>query len=372
LQNFQKRYSACKRLKGKIHTYFLVIANNRSQARRNDDTDSEDDTDPDLADLLPNLLNLRILHHKLEHQPAADPIKELTNDLNCLSVAMAIHNLLLHLPWIQSTTNYLPNGNKEFVFNFLALSIGVSKYHFKVSDDGMKITYFMYFPNKYVDPIRNAHTGCKYMLAGAIGDICREIPYLEARVPTKSVTIDLPFKCKIRIKSLELIMDLETHPKLYDLLVNNCEVPKHVEYQVPLILCTVLLGQKKCHASLVGRGTRVTNAAFLPPVGARAQRTPAPPAYTADYAAFQAWQRAQASGQGSTQKRSNTTNRTPPSHDYWDQFMHPSSDTSECTRWYQQQDDQRCQDREMHAEDWDAFHIDPNAADPLYNDLDDL
>lgn len=83
-------------------------------------------------------------------------------------------------------------------------------------------------------------------------------------------------------------MDLETDPKLYDLLVNNRDVPKRVEYQVPLILRTVLLGQKKCHASLVGRRTRVTNAAFLSPAGVRAQRTPAPPAYTANNAAFQA------------------------------------------------------------------------------------
>jgi len=81
-------------------------------------------------------------------------------------------------------------------------------------------------------------------------------------------------------------MDLETDPELYDLLVNNPDVPEGAEYQVPLIFRAVLLGQEKCYASLVGRHTRVTNAAFSPPAGARAQRTPAPPAYSADYAAF--------------------------------------------------------------------------------------
>ena len=139
---------------------------------------------------------------------------------------MATHNLLLHLPWVQSTTNYLPNGNKELVFDFLALSIGVSKYDFKVSDDGMKVTYFVYLPNKYVDPTHNAHPGCKAALAGAIGDIRREIPYLEAQVATKPITINLPFKCETRIQSLELVMDLETDPELYNLLVNNPDVPE--------------------------------------------------------------------------------------------------------------------------------------------------
>ncbi len=112
-----------------------------------------------------------------------------------------------------------------------------------------------------------------------------------------------------------------------------------------------------CHASLVGRRTRVTNAAFSPPAGARAQRTPAPPAYSADYTAFQAWQRAHASGQGSTQQRSNTTNRTPPCN-YWDQYA--SSDMSDSARWYQQQGYQRHQDREEHAE--------PNAAGHFYEE----
>jgi hypothetical protein len=106
--------------------------------------------------------------------------KKWSNDISSLSVAMATHNLLLHLPWVQSTTNYLPNGNKELVFDFLALSIGVSKYD--------KITYFVYLPNKYVDPTRNAHPGCKAALAGAIGDIHREISYLEAGVPTKNLS----------------------------------------------------------------------------------------------------------------------------------------------------------------------------------------
>ena len=73
-------------------------------------------------------------------------------------------------------------------------------------------------------------------------------------------------------------MNLETDPKLYDLLVNNPDFPEGAEYQVPLIFRAVLLGQEKCYASLVGRHTRVTNAAFSPPAGARAQRTPAPPA----------------------------------------------------------------------------------------------
>ncbi len=42
--------------------------------------------------------------------------------------------------------------------------------------------------------------------------------------------------------------------------------------------------------------------------------------------------------------------------------MHTSSDMSDRTRWYQQQSDKRRQDCEMRAEDWDPFHIDPNAA----------
>jgi hypothetical protein len=122
-----------------------------------------------------------------------------------------------------------------------------------------------------------------------------------------------------------------------------------------------------CHASLVARRTRVTNAAFSPPAGARAQRTPTPPAYSADYATFQAWQRAHASGQGSTQQHSNTTNRTPP-RNYWDQYATWSSDMSDRARWYQQQGDQCRHDREERAEDWDPFHIDPNAAGHFYKE----
>ena len=37
-------------------------------------------------------------------------------------------------------------------------------------------------------------------------------------------------------------------------------------------------------------------------------------------------------------------------------------------RWYQQQADQRRQDREERAEDWDPFHIDPNAAGHFYEE----
>jgi hypothetical protein len=41
---------------------------------------------------------------------------------------------------------------------------------------------------------------------------------------------------------------------------------------------------------------------------------------------------------------------------------------SDCACWYQQQGDQRRQDREERDEDWDPFHIDPNAAGHFYEE----
>lgn len=286
LANKQKRYTARKRLRDKIRQYFLGVANNIPRGRPDDDDDEDDDILDPIIDppSPPAPAAAPAPPSPPPRAPSPPSLDEVTNALNHLTMEMATYSTEVKLPWLCGTTNFLPNGDKEIVFDFLAFPIGTSKYIVKVSPDGKSFSYSMYLPNEFYRPDRNLHPGTESSMAATLSEARRKHPFMDSGLPSDPVSIKLPFACESRVRSVEIIFDLQTDPELYNFIVGDDSFPEGTQHQVPLVLRVVLVGVEKCLARDVGRNTRVFNNAFSPPPGARTPPRADP--YADPYAAF--------------------------------------------------------------------------------------
>lgn len=158
----------------------------------------------------------------------------------------------IKLPWMRSTTIWKTNGTYELVFGFLAFPFIIDKYVFAVDNDGLDMQYSIMLSCDFWKT--DGKNPC-YMHPGAelsMLEVCATV-HQDNESRFYGIMLDkiqfglFPWKDESAIKSVILLTNMESAKDLFVVQHDDDSVPRGAEFQIPRVLCVVLLGQLKSH-----------------------------------------------------------------------------------------------------------------------------
>ena len=247
-----KIYQARKRLWDKLRRYQQGIDLDEDRPAFRNNTPNNEDKDEDYNNPKDPPSPPSPLPRRQRADPVAAPSPvniDLARDLEALTMSMKLYSKEVKMPWLRATTVWKTDGTRELVFDFLAYPFSIDKYFFDVDDDGLGMEYSLMLPYDFYkvdgENPRHMHPGTESSMLEACAQVHRENDSSFNSVMSDKIRVGpFPWKVETAIKSVTLLTDMESDKDLFEVLRNDDDVPPGAEFQIPCVVCVVLVGQE--------------------------------------------------------------------------------------------------------------------------------